>query len=334
MDIDAGAALVYVDVVDEPLAREVSFDFTLEDGLSTVYLLNRADTGDRAFAAAIHEAVEPSGTAQPRMVDPFAEGELAVAATPACADASLSGAAVSADTTGGTGLYQYAWSPVDGVTDPTSPTPSISPDGIASYTVTVDDGLSIVSDVLTVVDADPLDLQGNCTLYKGDHQPATPDATIAYESSGTVACEQGNNDFGLHLCENVVFENVELVGTLEVRDTVDDDMVGLVWGAQHGGQFYSLSWKRALQGAGSCVPAGIVVKRLDAPDFASLTSDDMYCESDTAQSVPAPRPLRDDHCGLGTVHALHREDSVHHAGQRGGSGAGQRFSGYRLVCGG
>jgi hypothetical protein len=156
-----------------------------------------------------------------------------------------------------------------------------------TYTVTADDGVNQATDTLTVVDAQAFDLQNNCNLYQGDFPNANVAATITYSQAGSLACENGNNDFGLHLCEGVVFQDVRLEGVLEVtEDGADDDMIGLVWGAQNNSTFYSMSWKRLPQDFFGCsVPAGIVVKRVEAPDFASLTGADMYCPNDTANST-------------------------------------------------
>jgi hypothetical protein len=212
---------------------------------------------------------------------------LTVVAAPACSD--FAGAPVLLDATaaGGTGVYTYSWTPIAGLDDATAEDPNASPDGFVTYTVTVDDGVNQAQDSVTVVDNAPFDLQNNCTLYQGDFLSGTPAATITYSQGGTVACENGNNDFGLHLCETVSFQDVQLRGVIEVtEDTGDDDVFGLVWGAQDNANFYSLSWKRTAQNFFNCqLPAGIVVKRVQAADFASLTGDDVYCPNDTPGST-------------------------------------------------
>jgi hypothetical protein len=212
---------------------------------------------------------------------------LTVDAEPACSEFSGVPVPLTATAAGGTGAYTYAWTPAAGLDDATSPTPNASPAGFETYTVTVDDGVNTAQDTATVVNASPFNLENNCTLYQGDFLAGTPPASIAYSVGGTVACELENNDFGLHLCEGVVFESVSLQGQLTVTDDEgDDDIIGLVWGAQNNSNFYSLTWKRQQQTFFGCpVPAGIVVKRVEAPDFASLGGDDVYCPSDTADST-------------------------------------------------
>jgi hypothetical protein len=213
--------------------------------------------------------------------------ELIVVAAPACSDYAGMPVLLNAVASGGTGTYTYSWTPTDGLDDAGVQSPNASPSGFVTYTVTADDGVNQATDTLTVVDAQAFDLQNNCNLYQGDFPSAAVPATITYSQGGTLACENGNNDFGLHLCEGVVFQDVRLEGVLEVtNDGNDDDMIGLVWGAQNNSTFYSLSWKRIAQDFFGCsVPTGIVVKRVEAPDFASLTGADMYCPNDTANST-------------------------------------------------
>ena len=213
---------------------------------------------------------------------------VSVIAAPACSDYSGAPVQLTAAASGGTGNYTYSWTPAAGLDDPTSQTPLASPTGFETYTVTVDDGVNTAQDTVTVVDNSPFDLQGNCTLYTAQFLPNSQPASITYSSGGTVACEEGNNNFGLHLCEGVSFEQTELVGQFTVTDDLgDDDWIGLVWGAQDNSTFYSLQWKAANQyvNAFDCTsPGGILVKRVDAPDFASLTGPDLYCNDNTLQS--------------------------------------------------
>ena len=172
------------------------------------------------------------------------------------------------------------------IATPNLDTTTANPTGVTSYTVTVDDGVNTASDTVTVVNAQPFDQQNNCTLYQGDFGGMTP-ATIAYDLMGTRACETGNNGFGLHLCEGVTFENTRLAGRLEVlNDAGDDDFVGLVWGAQDASNFYSITWKAAAANTPGCdFPAGIVVKRVEAPTFDDIVSNDLHCPVDTENST-------------------------------------------------
>ncbi len=215
---------------------------------------------------------------------PPAPEPLLVTASPSCTNYLGAPVPLEAIVSGGYGDYSYTWEPDDGSLSSTDQATTLaSPAGIQSYTVTVDDGVSTAADSALVVDNDAFDLLNSCTLYQGSFFPPTPLASISYDEDGTRACELGNNDFGLHLCEGVVFEDVQLVGQLEVlAGTGDDDFMGLVWGAQDNANFYSLSWKAATQGV---YPGGIVVKRIHAPSFASLTDDDIYIPADTPNST-------------------------------------------------
>ena len=215
-------------------------------------------------------------------------GFLSLEAAPSCSNYAGAPVPLTATAMGGSGSYTYAWTPDDGsLSAPDQAMTDASPSGFQSYTVTVDDGFSMAEDSVLVVDSAPFDLQNNCTLYAVDFGVGGP-PSIDYDMGGTRACELANNGFGLHLCEGVVFQNVRLRGTLEVLNAAgDDDMLGLVWGAQDSSHFYSLTWKAGTQDFGfGCpsIPAGIVVKRVEAPDAASMTGGDIYCPNDTAQS--------------------------------------------------
>jgi len=213
---------------------------------------------------------------------------LTVEGAPSCSTLLAEPVTLSAMASGGTGgPYTYAWTPDDGtLATPNADTTTANPTGVVSYTVTANDGVNTASDTVTVVNADPFDLENNCTLYQGDFGGASP-ATITYDQGGDRACENGNNGFGLHLCEGVTFENTRLTGRLEILDAAgDDDFVGLVWGAQDASHFYSLTWKAAAGTSDDCAyPAGVVVKRVEAPDFASLGPNDLHCPEDTDNSV-------------------------------------------------
>ena len=216
---------------------------------------------------------------------------LSVIITPnACGDAAGGPVSYTAVASGGTGgPYTYQWSPDDGTVSPAdAASTTITPTDYASYTVTADDGVSTADAVgVVVLSNQPFNLQNNCTLYTGLGFQGTP-ATIVYSAGGTVATEQGNNDIGLHLCEDVAFTNVRLVGSAEVDTAGDDDWFGYVWGAQDASNFYILSWKQSPQNFFGCPsgnsPGGIIVKRVFAPSFGDLTGADLYCANDTAQS--------------------------------------------------
>ena len=215
---------------------------------------------------------------------------LSVVAAPACSESDGAPVTVMAVASGGTGgPYTYAWTPDDGtVVDPDMATTDINPAGFASYTVTADDGVNIAQDTVVVVNSAPFDLENNCTLFTADYNAGTGGAaSITYDMGGTRACELGNNEFGLHLCDTVSFSETRLVGTVEVLDDQgDNDWVGLVWGAQDESNFYSLVWKQSQQDFFGCTtPGGVLVKRIEAAAFTDLGGADWYCPNDTADST-------------------------------------------------
>ncbi|MBL4683805.1 MAG: hypothetical protein JKY37_04390 [Nannocystaceae bacterium] len=212
---------------------------------------------------------------------------LSVVAAPACSESVGGPVLVSAVASGGSGgPYTYAWTPDDGtVANPNLASTNVTPAGFASYTVTADDGSNQAEDTVVVVNNTPFDLENNCTLFGADYVTAGP-ATVTYDQGGARACESGNNDFGLHLCTGVEFSETRLVGTVGITQaTSDNDWVGLVWGAQDESNFYSLVWKQGQQNFFGCsTPAGIVVKRVEAPTLAAMNPEDVYCPADTPQS--------------------------------------------------
>ncbi len=220
---------------------------------------------------------------------------LTVTAAPACNDSSSGPVSLTSIATGGTGgPYTYSWTPDDGtLTTPGEADTDANPSGFQTYTVTVDDGVSQATDTVVVLNSDPFDLENNCTLFTADYNAgAGGDATISYDQGGQRACELGNNEFGLHLCGDVVFENTLLTGTVEVTDDAgDNDWVGLIWGAQDESHFYSLVWKQSAQSFFGCTtPAGILVKRIEADAFDDLGGADFYCPNNTPRSTVLALP--------------------------------------------
>jgi Thrombospondin C-terminal region len=224
---------------------------------------------------------------------------LSVNAAPSCSNYAEAPVGLTATAAGGSGVYSYAWTPNDGsLTTPDQAMTDAGPSSFQSYLVTVDDGFNSAQDSVVVVNSLPFDLQSNCTTTSANYGVSSSgaDASITYDMGGTRGCENGNNEFGLTLCETVVFENTRLRGTLEVLDTgeapPDNDWVGLVWGAQDNSHFYSMIWKQSFQsGAGFSPPlpcdtlGGILVRRIEGPDFASLTGADFFCVENTVNST-------------------------------------------------
>jgi hypothetical protein len=186
-------------------------------------------------------------------------------------------------------VYTYAWSPDDGSlsTPDQAMTTADPPTGFASYEVMVDDGFAMASDEVLVVGQDPLNLQNDCTVYVGDISMSAGPPAQSYDMGGTRACETGNDDLAIHLCEGTSLHDVRLRGTVGVLDDNDDgDVIGLVWGAQNSSNFYSLTWKADVQDIFTCVlPVGITVKRIEAAMFTDLGGRDLFCPEDTSDST-------------------------------------------------
>ena len=211
-------------------------------------------------------------------------------------------AELTAMASGGTGEYTYSWTPGATLDSDVGMTVNASPTNYETYTVTVDDGVDMAEDTVTVVSAEPFGLQSACELIQLDVLDGDigMDASITYQESGTQACEDLNNDAGLHLCD-VVFEDTAFEGLLRVENLSpdinngDNDVVGFVWGAQDASHFYVFSWKASDQSGDAGIdvcpnspdflwPGGMLVKKVQAPSVGAINSEDVFCDIDTANS--------------------------------------------------
>ena len=213
-------------------------------------------------------------------------------------------AALTADASGGTGEYTYSWSPAGSLDVTDAQTVNATPTNYETYTVVVDDGVETAEDSVTVVSAEVFGLQSACELVQLDVLPdgtaIGEPASITYQQGGAQACEDLNNDAGLHICD-VVFEDTAFEGVLRIDNLSpdinggDNDVVGFVWGAQDASNFYSFVWKAEDQDGDAGIdvcpnapnflwPGGMLVKKVQAPNVAALTSEDIFCDLDTDNS--------------------------------------------------
>lgn len=235
-----------------------------------------------------------------------------------CVEATpVQGVTLGASVSGGSGTYTYAWAPEGSLSSSVVATPVATPDNYESYTVTVSDGLSSLVDAVTVVSAEPFDLEDRCDLIAFDLATSEAPPTITYASAGTVACQPTSGDVGLHLCD-VDFENTRLEGTLIVEDVDgDDDNIGFVWGASDSSHFYHFTWKRLDQpqadnvavcpdGGTNLWPGGMLIKRVDADSAEDVTLRDLFCDYDTDNSVRllGPGDVTTDGWEFGVTYAI------------------------------
>lgn len=215
---------------------------------------------------------------------------------------SPTAAELTAMASGGTGEYTYTWTPGETLDSTMGETVNATPTNYETYTVMVDDGVDQAEDSVTVVSADVFGLQNACELVQIDVLDGDigMPASITYNQGGAQACEDLNNDAGLHLCD-VEFEDTAFEGILRVDNLSpdinggDNDVVGFVWGAQDASHFYSFAWKAEDQaenlGVDVCPnapnqlwPGGMLVKKVQAPSVGALTSEDIFCDIDTPNS--------------------------------------------------
>lgn len=237
---------------------------------------------------------------------------LKVEMPPGCLEVSAGSGELSVTASLGKGNYSYSWTPSEFLNGADTASPTISGlTGPRKYTVVVSDGARSETGSVMVVPSEKAKFQGgDCVTYTNSLEVGYPIPTITYPSNGEHACATDNGELAIHICGDNHYENVELRGELRVDGpdaANDDDMMGVVWGAQDSANFYILSWKRQTQavsgmtcsGAVNQVPAGIVVKRVHdstqagAPKgFAQLDGADLFCENSTDRSTLLLGPLK------------------------------------------
>jgi hypothetical protein len=208
-----------------------------------------------------------------------------------CIDTNI-GVAVQLDALGigGTGVYTYAWTPVEGLDDPMSATPLASPDATTSYTVSAtDDNFdpNAGSALGTVhVVGEPWILAGDQTLCSTIGFDLAGEA-VMFQSSpeGTQVCALNSGDPTAIVCP-VEGAGASVSTTLEVTGPSTDGFLGLVWGWQSNSQFYALIWKRGMQDFGNCIAdEGVVIKRFDKLEDYALETDFLCSVSANNQTV-------------------------------------------------
>lgn len=230
---------------------------------------------------------------------------LKVTMPPACLEVSGGSGALSVTATLGKGNYSYSWTPSDFLSGADTASPTIAGlSGPRKYTVVVSDGARSETGTVMVVPTEKAKFQGgDCVTYTNSLEVGFPIPTVTYPSNAEHACVTDNGELAMHICGDDHYENVELRAELQINGpdvADDDDMIGVVWGAQDSANFYILSWKRRTQDVSgmTCsgnvdeVPEGIVVKRIHdstqagAPKgFVHIDGADLFCENSTDRST-------------------------------------------------
>jgi hypothetical protein len=193
---------------------------------------------------------------------------------------------------GGDGNYTYNWDPDAEILGPDNVANAIgAPDDVTTYTLNVTDGEgNFGSDDVTIhVAGVQWNILTDCDFYTfpdpfGDQ---SPDPNHVFSNGGTVVCNTQNSLPNAFVCPNV-YEQARIIGRMTVTDQAgDDDSIGFVWGWQDDHNFYILSWKQADQVTPTfgLWPAGVIIKRIQAPPAATITAADILEPADTANST-------------------------------------------------
>jgi hypothetical protein len=205
----------------------------------------------------------------------------------ACLDTNLGVAAqLEALAAGGVPPYDYAWTPVETLDDPSSANPLAQPATSTSYAVSVTDQFaqphqSSAEATVHVVDQ-PWILAGNQTSC----------STIGFGLNGAAVMLQAAPE-GTQLCTQNAGIPTAIVCPVEGRRSSvsiqlgastppsSDGFFAVVWGWQNASQFYALIWKRGLEDYGNCVAEeGMVVKLFDKlANYAE--EEDFYCSTNS-----------------------------------------------------
>jgi hypothetical protein len=197
---------------------------------------------------------------------------------------------------GGDGMYTYAWTPADTLSDAAIANPEATPAAVTEYTVDVSDGEgNRAQDTVSVfVKNQTLTLDPQiCTVYDFPHEDndgnMDPVANWEWNENTSELCETLNAKASALFC-GWELDNATIDGTFSVNTANDDDWVGFMWGIQDTAHFYVFTWKQAGQLGTTCgnvqVPAGMQVKVVDVQDpmMAPLACVDIHEPADTANS--------------------------------------------------
>jgi hypothetical protein len=197
---------------------------------------------------------------------------------------------------GGTGVYAYAWTPIESLDDPLIAMPLAMPDATTSYTVAAaDDNFepNVGSAVGTVhVVGEPWVVAGDQTMCSTIGFDLAGEAmTFQVLPEGTQLCALNNGDPTAIVCP-VEGAGARVSATLNVTGPNTDGFLGLVWGWQSNSQFYALIWKRGTQGFGNCnADEGVVIKRFNKLEDYALEAD-FFCSSSANNQTVLLGPMQ------------------------------------------
>lgn len=214
-----------------------------------------------------------------------------------CLDTNIDVAAqLEAMGTGGTGVYTYAWTPVETLDDPLLANPLALPDVSTTYAVTATDDFVEPNQGSAEATVHILDTPW---ILAGDQ---TTCSTIGFDLVGDAVMFQSAPE-GTQLCTlnsgvpTAIVCPVEGSGArvsigLGVTGPSTDGFLGAVWGWQDSGRFYALTWKRGSQDFGNCVAEeGVVVKRFDKVEDYALEAD-FFCGIGTNNQTVLLEPMQ------------------------------------------
>jgi hypothetical protein len=135
----------------------------------------------------------------------------------------------------------------------------------------------------------PLSLETGWMIHQYDLLDDTikTPASYSFENNGLVAVQSANPMASVYYNTTELPEGVRVTGRFRVETTLDDDLIGFVFGWQDPEHAYLLDWKQGTQASPPCgtAEAGATLKLLNS-DVTIDACEDLWSSAGTARVSP------------------------------------------------